>query len=324
MTAETSSSPVRVSVVTPVRNAMRYLPRTVPTVLEAARNTGGIELIYVDNGSTDGSYEYLAATEGCHVQRQSGVSIAALRNLGASQACGDYLSFLDADCAIGTRYFEEALDVMQTSKAAATGSEVQMPPEVHWIARTWHGLHALGSDREVQWINSANFFISREIFHRIGGFREDLRTGEDTEIGQRLIREGYKLRADRRVLALHFGNPESVRDFYRRSVWHALGMFGTVRRDGIDKPTVMMFVHLMATIAGAFVLIFSTLSWPARGLIAALLQLLVPVLTVAYRSLRARRPLDVPRGVLLYWLYYWARLQSLIIIISGKSDSYVK
>jgi glycosyltransferase involved in cell wall biosynthesis len=303
---------------------MRYLPQTVPTVLEAARNTGGVEVIYVDNGSTDGSYEYLAAIKGCQVQRQYGLSIAALRNFGASHARGDYLSFLDADCAIGTRYFDEALDVMQASKAAATGSEVQMPPEVHWIPGTWHSLHTLRADREVQWINSANFFILREVFLRIGGFREDLRTGEDTEIGQRLIREGFNLRADRRVAAIHFGNPESVRDFYRRTVWHALGMFGTVRRDGIDKPTLMMFVHLLATIAGAFVLVSSPFNWPTRGLITALLQLMVPVLTVAYRSLRARRVLNVPQGVFLYWLYYWARLQALVIITSGNSDSYVK
>ena len=48
---------MRITVVVPVLNASRFLPRTVPTVLEAARNTEGAEIIYVDNGSTDGSYE---------------------------------------------------------------------------------------------------------------------------------------------------------------------------------------------------------------------------------------------------------------------------
>lgn len=324
MVTTSSSAPVRVTVVTPVRDGMRYLPQTVPTVLDAARNAGGVEVVYVDNGSTDGSYEYLASTPGCRVERSPRASIAALRNLGARTARGEYLSFLDADCAVGSRYFEEALEVMRSSTAAATGFEVQMPAVVHWVPRTWHSLHAVGADREVQWINSANFFISREIFQRIGGFREDLQTGEDTEIGQRLVRAGYHLRADGRVAAIHFGNPESIRDFYRRSVWHALGMFGTVKRDGIDRPTLMMFVHLLATVAGVFLLIGSPFNWLTRGLITALLQVMVPVLTVAYRSLRARRVINVPRGVFLYWLYYWARLQALVIIISGNSDSYVK
>lgn len=309
----------------PVRNAMRYLPQTVPTVLEAARHTGGVDVVYVDNGSTDGSYEYLASTAGCRVEQVPRASIAALRNLGArTTPRGEYLSFLDADCAVGLRYFDEALGVMRSSTAVATGFEVQIPAEANWVAKTWHSLHAVGADREVHWINSANFFISREVFERIGGFREDLRTGEDTEIGQRLVRGGHSLRADRRVAAVHLGNPESIRDFYRRTVWHALGMFGTVTRDGIDKPTVMMFVHLLATIAGLVVLIAGPFGWLSRGLIAALLQLMVPGLTVAYRSLRARRILNIPRGLFLYWLYYWARLQALVIIISGNSGSYVK
>lgn len=303
---------------------MRYLPLTVPTVLEAAGNTDGVEVIYVDNGSTDGSYEYLAATKGCQVHRREKVSIAALRNFGASRARGEYLSFLDADCSIGPRYFDEALAVMRTSTAAATGFEVQLPPAPHWIEATWHNLHAVGVDRDVEWINSANFFISREIFQRIGEFREDLRTGEDTEIGQRLVRAAYRLRAAHRVAAIHIANPKSIREFYRRSVWHGLGMFGTVNRDRIDKPTAMMIVHLLATIAGLFVLIGGPFSWPMRGLIALSLQLVVPLLTVAYRAWRVRRAMDVLRGVILYWLYYWARLEALVLVLAGNGDKYVK
>lgn len=310
--------------VTPVRNAMRYLPQTVPTVLEAARKTGGVEVIYVDNGSTDGSYEYLTATKGCRVQRHEKVSIAALRNLGASQARGQYLSFLDADCSIGPEYFDDAISVMETSKPAATGFEVHIPAAPHWIEGTWHDLHAVGKDRDVAWINSANFFISREIFQRIGGFREDLRTGEDAEIGQRLIRAGYRLLASRRVAAIHMANPRSIREFYRRSVWHGLGMFGTVNRDGIDKPTAMMVVHLMATITGLLVLAAAPFSLLMRALTAVSLQLLVPSLTVAYRVWRARRAMNVPRGVFLYWLYYWARLEALVHVLSGRGANYVK
>lgn len=303
---------------------MRYLPQTVPTVLEAARKTEGVEVIYVDNGSTDGSYEYLTAAKGCHVQRHEKVSIAALRNFGASQAQGQYLSFLDADCSIGPEYFAEAITVMETSKPAATGFEVHIPPAPHWIEGTWHDLHAVGTDRDVEWINSANFFISREIFQRIGGFREDLRTGEDAEIGQRLSRAGYRLFASRRVAAVHIANPKSIREFYRRSVWHGLGMFGTVNRDGLDKPTAMMIVHLIATITGLLVLAAAPFSWPVRGLIAISLQLVVPVLTVAYRVWRAGRGMDIPKSVFLYWLYYWARLEALVLVLSEKGDNYVK
>jgi hypothetical protein len=86
----------------------------------------------------------------------------------------------------------------------------------------------------------------------------------------------------------------------------------------------MMLVHLLATIAGVLVLIGGPFGWLGRGLIVVLLQLLVPALTVAYRAWRGRRAMNIPRGVFLYWLYFWARLQALVLVLRGNSDAYVK
>jgi GT2 family glycosyltransferase len=319
-----SGAPICVTVVTPLRDAIQYLPVTVPTVLQAARSTGNVEIIYVDNGSADGSYEYLTKIPGIQVFRREGVSIAALRNFGARVARGVYLAFLDADCSIEPGYFDDALEVMRSSSAAATGFEVQLPPAPHWVEETWHSLHARGTDREVEWINSANFFISREIFERIGGFREDLRTGEDAEIGQRLIRGGHRLLATRRLAITHHGNPKSIAAFHRQKRWHGIGMFGTVTLDAIDKPTAMMFVHLLATIAGLTVLIASGWSWSTRVALALLLQLLAPAVTVMYRMRRASRPIHLPRAIFLYWIYYWARLEALFLIMTARGAPYIK
>jgi glycosyltransferase involved in cell wall biosynthesis len=313
-----------VSVVTPLRDAMKYLPETVPSVLHAARNTGGVELIYVDNGSTDGSYEFLARIPDIRVLRHGNGSIAAARNAGAAAAHGEYLSFLDADCTIGPRYFDDALDVMRTSGAAATGFRVEPPSEANWVEATWHNLHAAGVDRDVDWINSANFFISREVFERIGGFREDLRTGEDAEIGQRLVRAGYRLWATRRLTVTHLGNPKSIAAFFRQKVWQGLGMFGTVKRDSLDKPTAMMFVHLAATIGMLGILFADRLNWALRILLALALQLVVPIVTVAYRVWRNGKAVDVPKAIFLYWVYYWARLEALFLVLVGHGDKYVK
>src|SRR5687767_3985262 len=102
----TAEDGVRITVVVPVLNAMRFLPHTVPSLLEAVRDTEGVELVYVDNGSTDSSYEYLSSVG------KDGVSVtrlerdpreatrnlsAAARNFGAGHARGEFLSFLDAD-----------------------------------------------------------------------------------------------------------------------------------------------------------------------------------------------------------------------------------
>src|SRR5690349_10186195 len=73
-------APPRVSVIVPVLNAMRFLPKTVPALLAAASRAEATEVIYVDNGSTDGSLEYLHSLPGVKVLRADGATIGAMRN----------------------------------------------------------------------------------------------------------------------------------------------------------------------------------------------------------------------------------------------------
>jgi hypothetical protein len=86
----------------------------------------------------------------------------------------------------------------------------------------------------------------------------------------------------------------------------------------------MMFVHLIATVAGAVILIRGSYDWLWRLAIAVALQLLTPILTVTYRAARGRRRFDFGRGAFLYWLYYWARLEALAILVLGGSGEYRK
>jgi glycosyltransferase involved in cell wall biosynthesis len=314
-----------VSVVMPVFNSMRYLPRIVPALLSAGRRHGNVEFIFVDNGSTDGSFEHLGNL-GANTRLLSlpGRSIGAVRNFGAKEARGRYISFIDADCEIEPFYFDAAIETLRSSGAFATGHVVDMPPSPGWIEAAWHNLHFRGDARYVAYINTANLFVDRTAFNRVNGFREELVTGEDAELGQRLNTGGFLMYANPAVRAMHLDNPKSVRQFFRRQVWHGIGMFGTVRWNSIDKPTMALMLHLGATIAGLIVV--ATMRWPLadRLAMAAVLQLMVPGLTVGVRLFRARRVASVVPGVFLYWLYYWARAQALLVIVFGQSRKYRK
>jgi glycosyltransferase involved in cell wall biosynthesis len=320
------ASGIRVSVVVPVLNGMRYLPRTAPSLLAAARHAGDVEITYVDNGSTDGTLDYLGslASDGVVVRRFETKSIGAMRNFGARTALGRYLSFLDADCEIPTDYFSTAVGVLETTHASATGCETHAPDSPHWIEATWHDLHYVGRTRDVHYLNSANFFVRKAVFDEIGGFREDLTTGEDSEIGQRILKAGFRIREDVRVKAVHFGNPKSIGEFYRRTVWHGLGMLGNVSRQRLNRPIVMTAVHLAASAFGVILLAATT--WPMLTRIGALvgLQLLVPAVTVAHRARQTRRLPRIVPALLLYWLYYWARAQALLIVLTGRARRYRK
>jgi len=308
--------------VVPVLDALPHLRRTVPALLRAAERTRGVEIVYVDNGSTDGSLEFLQSMQApiVRVLSRPGITIAALRNAGAALGHGAYLSFIDADCSIAESYFDEAIDVLGSTQAAATGCEVTIPEAPHWIEATLHQMHFVGRDREVGFINSGNFFVTRQAFDAVGGFREELSTGEGVDIGQRLIAAGFRMRECPRVSAVHHGNPHSVGEYYRANVWHGLDMFDLRTLRQLDRPTMMLLVHAAATIAGLVVLIGAPSPVVARIAAALTLQLMVPLATVAFRIRQTGRVPALSRAVFLYWLYYVARLHAGLLVAFGRTN----
>lgn len=88
-----------VSVIIPAYNRSAYIDQTVQSVLE--QTYPQVELIVVDDGSTDGTYEQLQAYGNrirllSHENRQNKGQSAAL-NLGLQAASGDYIAILDSD-----------------------------------------------------------------------------------------------------------------------------------------------------------------------------------------------------------------------------------
>lgn len=91
----------KVSVVVPVYNAEKYLGQCMDSLLnQTYRN---IELLCVDDGSTDGSPDILKGYAGrdprvrIFTKRNEGRGAASARNLGLENATGDYVQFLDSD-----------------------------------------------------------------------------------------------------------------------------------------------------------------------------------------------------------------------------------
>ena len=93
------ANPPRVSVVVPVYNVEKYLRRSLDSIL--GQTLADIEVICVDDGSTDGSAailaEYAAKDGRVRVIAQKNAGAGAARNSGIGAARGDYLFFFDPD-----------------------------------------------------------------------------------------------------------------------------------------------------------------------------------------------------------------------------------
>jgi glycosyltransferase involved in cell wall biosynthesis len=121
--------PVKVSVVIPCYNSTSFLNETARSVF--AQTLFDIEIIFVDDGSSDGTAEMvesiITANPGRRVRlaSQSNAGVAAARNCGISQACGRFILPLDADDCIAPTTLEEcaalldadpALDIVYTDR----------------------------------------------------------------------------------------------------------------------------------------------------------------------------------------------------------------
>lgn len=87
-----------ISVVVPVFNTGRFLPRTVEALLAQDFPRDRYELIFVDNGSNDDSVDILHRYPGVRVLHEPVQGSYAARNCGLREARGDIIAFTDSDC----------------------------------------------------------------------------------------------------------------------------------------------------------------------------------------------------------------------------------
>lgn len=99
-----------VSVIVPVYNASRYLDSCINSILN--QTLTDIEIIFVNDGSTDNSLEILNSYAEKDVRitilSQENISAGVARNKGLAIAKGEYLSFLDADDFFESEMLSEA------------------------------------------------------------------------------------------------------------------------------------------------------------------------------------------------------------------------
>lgn len=99
----------RTSVVIPVYNTEQYLDECIQSVLNQTQKE--VEIILVDDGSTDHSYEVMLSYEkqytSIKVFRQENKKLGAARNFGMRHAGGKYIFFLDSDDCLKKNCLEE-------------------------------------------------------------------------------------------------------------------------------------------------------------------------------------------------------------------------
>jgi glycosyltransferase involved in cell wall biosynthesis len=305
-----------ISVIMPVYNGTEFITRSLPPLLAMQQRGEVLEVIVVDDRSTDASAA-TAGKLGARVISSGGrLGPGAARNKAADIAQGDILWFVDADVVV----HEDAAPIIQSgfnepAVFAVFGSYDDRPPAQNFFSQYKNLVHHYYHQRaneDAQTFWSGCGAVRRDIFLAQGGFDVDrfkYPSIEDIELGHRLLQAGGRLRLIKNLQCTHlkvwrFGNLIHT-DVFRRAIpWSKLILTGSGIPNDLNVSTLE---RMRAVVAG---LLFLALSMFLLGLVGPgwfLLALLAvacansEILAFFYRK---KGPLFAFMGLMFHQLYY--------------------
>jgi glycosyltransferase involved in cell wall biosynthesis len=206
-----------ISVVTPARNAERFIGRSLESVL--GQTYSKIEIIVVDDGSTDATAAAVSAVAKTdprvRLVQTDKIGVSAARNLAISNAKGSLIAPIDADDIWHPDKLAKQLAVLQAAPlnvGVVYCWSVGIDEDDRVVLPTWNNSTASGNvlcDIVVSGIagNGSTPLIRREYVEAVGGYDEHLTLCEDWKFYTALAGicefavvpeylTGYRLRAD--------------------------------------------------------------------------------------------------------------------------------
>jgi glycosyltransferase involved in cell wall biosynthesis len=296
---------------------MKNEARFIEGCLKAIRNNDypkdAYEIICVDNGSTDQTVG-LAKTLADQVYQIPNQTISYLRNFGAQKAVGAYLAFVDADCIVDPLWLKAASHYFNRQDIVCFGSTPTIPKDATWVQRTWYLHKDMRQDvQPVNWLESMNLFVRKDVFSKVGGFNEFLMTCEDVDLCYR-IGENHTILSDKKVRVVHLGEAATLKEFFFKELWRGSSNIKGIMEHGIklkEMPSILIPLYYLA-LPLTFLII-----WRNKGFKFALVSffflLTCPAFFIAlYMTQKAGKPDYTLKAFIVYLLYFISRAVALV------------
>jgi glycosyltransferase involved in cell wall biosynthesis len=153
-----------------------------------------VELLFVDNGSSDASASLASQFDDVQVLREEQPGAYPARNAGLRAATGSIIAFTDADCAVAPDWITVICRRMADPVVGMLIGEVRFPEAAGLFLRLVAGWENAKADyvachgapaNRIAYCN--NLAVRADLFQRLGPFREWKRAG-DSEFAQRVAR----------------------------------------------------------------------------------------------------------------------------------------
>lgn len=217
-----------VSAIIPFYNNEKFIEKNLNSILKQTYPIK--EIILVNDASTDNSEKIAKKLAKKHkkvflisLKKNRGPAVA--RNVGFEKSKGDIIFFVESDAIFDKNYLKYIVERMDKTEKVAGGIGIRIPMNYkknnilhRWSKDTFELLPKIRDPLNV-WV----YF--REAFKEAGGFKENnLRLGEDADLGERIKSLGYKMFFEEKSKFYH-SEPSSLKELLKKSVRNGKNAF---------------------------------------------------------------------------------------------------
>jgi glycosyltransferase involved in cell wall biosynthesis len=184
---------MKISVVIPAYNVGHAIGRTLDALLRQDIGSHEMEIIVVDDGSTDDTAEQVQRFPVTYI-RQQNAGAAVARNTGFAAATGECVLFMDADCEPTSNALRCITDALETGSTGTIVGGIYAPardvPLVEAAINEEIRYRHIRAPEEVRHIGSFCMGMQSDQMREIGDFDRRFERSEDMELSYRAVRLG--------------------------------------------------------------------------------------------------------------------------------------
>lgn len=229
-----------VSVIVPTKNSEKFIRQCLESIKNQTYKN--LEIIVVDNNSSDNTKEitrkFTDKVFNCGPER------SAQRNFGVKNSGGEYVLVIDSDMELSEKVVEACVEKMSSDERI----KGVIIPEESFGKGFWTKCKKLERSFYVgvEWMEAARFF-EKDIYLVIGGYDENMVSGEDWDLSQRVEGKGKISRVD--GLIYHNEGHISLSKTIRKKFYYATKLYGYANKnkksDKFNKQTGMLSRYVL-------------------------------------------------------------------------------
>lgn len=316
---------IDVTIVLPALNEERYLKNCLDSLMKLDFPKEKLEIILVDNGSTDNTLQ-IAKAYPIKVLENPNAKVGAVRNLGAHEAQGRFIVFLDSDCTTEPNWLSKGISKLLQNPDTVLGGQCILRENPYWLEKYWILNNSKTRAYQTTLIGAC-IFIDKSLFFKVGGFDESLNSGEDCDLTVKLKKAGAIVDIDPSMSVIHLGFPTEIIPFIKRQIWHSSDYAQNSLSLYKDKIFILTLIFITGVIGTAINLITNN----SANYVFLLCVFCPPLVLSCKRVLRSqfnhKSLWDYASIYLIDWLYITGRALGAIIsfknaLVSRKGKVY--